>query len=277
MNISLNESATCEALPKVTVITVVLNAASVIERTLLSVIAQDYPNLEYLVIDGQSTDGTLSIIKKNSQRITRWQSEKDNGIYDAMNKAANLATGEWILFMNAGDTFVGSDVVSQAFLGCDLKECDVIYGDTIYAYSGYRVLVRPLGIVTLSNGTDFSHQSCFVKTALQQEYGFDLNEPIAADYDLFLRLHKAGKVFRKVDVVVSEFSLGGFSDRPATEALRLRHRIYTKYYSRSDMVLYVRLAKQLAKNMVKTFIPQKIWEQLKLKRARQNLLLENNG
>lgn len=277
MNNSLIESAMCEEIPKVTVITVVLNAAPVVERTLISVLAQDYPNLEYLVIDGQSTDGTLSIIEKYSHGITRWISEKDSGIWDAMNKAANLASGEWVIFMNAGDMFVASDVISRTFSGCKWAECDVIYGDGIYNYSEYRILERAPDIATLSDGAGFSHQSCFVKTALQKEYGFDLDEPIAADYDFFLRLHRAGKVFRRVDVVVSEFFFGGFSNRPAMEIIRMRHRIYTKYYSRSNVALYIKFIKQVIKSMAKTFIPKKIWEQVKLKLRRHNVLQENNG
>ena len=265
MNISLNESSTREALPKVTIITVVLNAASVVERTLISVLAQDYPNLEYLVVDGQSTDGTLSIIEKYSHGITRWISEKDSGIYDAMNKAANLASGEWVIFMNAGDLFVANDVISRAVSSCKWAECDVIYGDTIYTFNEYRILKRAPDIVTLSDGIGFSHQSCFVKTALQKEYGFDLNEHVAADYDLFLRLHKAGKVFRRVDVVMSAFFFGGFSNRPRMEVILMRHRIYTKYYSRSKVALYIVLIKQVIKSMVRSVIPKKTWEQMKLK------------
>lgn len=265
MNNSLNESAMCEEKPKITVITVVLNAASVVERTLISVLAQDYPNLEYLVIDGQSTDGTLGIIEKYSHGITRWISEKDSGIWEAMNKAANLASGEWLIFMNAGDLFVANDVISRAFSASMWAGCDVLYGDTIFAYSENRISVRAPDIATLSDGLGFSPQSCFVKTALQKEYGFDLNEHVAADYDFFLRLHKAGKVFRRVDVVVSEFLFGGFSNRPRMEVIRMRHRIYTKYYSRSNFALYIMLIKQVIKSMARTVIPKKTWEQVKLK------------
>lgn len=264
MNISLNESPACEELPKVTVITVVLNAAPVVEKTLISVLAQDYPNLEYLVIDGQSTDGTLGIIEKYSHGITQCISEKDSGIWDAMNKAAKLASGEWLIFMNAGDLFVANDVISRAFSANAWVECDVLYGDTIFAYCENRISVRAPDIATLRDGVGFSHQSCFVKTALQKGYEFDLNEHVAADYDFFLRLYKAGKVFRRVDVVVSEFLFGGFSNRPPIEVIRMRHRIYNKYYSRSNVALYIKIIKQVIKSMVRSVIPKKMWEQVKL-------------
>lgn len=100
-------------LPRVSVITVCYNAVSAIQRTILSVLSQTYENIEYIIIDGKSTDGTLAIIKKYESRIAFWLSEPDNGIYDAMNKAIDKATGEWVLFMNADDEFVDNKVVER--------------------------------------------------------------------------------------------------------------------------------------------------------------------
>src|SRR5258707_957655 len=102
-------------LPKVTVVTVVLNAVDVLDRTVRSVVDQDYPDLEYVVVDGQSTDGTLTLLHDYRDRIHQFVSERDGGIYEAMNKGAALATGDWVLFMNAGDLFVEKDVVTRAF------------------------------------------------------------------------------------------------------------------------------------------------------------------
>lgn len=91
--------------PLISVVTVAYNAVTTIEKTILSVINQTYPNVEYIIIDGGSTDGTVEIIKKYANKLAYWVSEPDNGIYDAMNKGAKVATGEWINFMNCGDSF----------------------------------------------------------------------------------------------------------------------------------------------------------------------------
>ena len=97
----------------ISVVTVSYNAVSTIEQTILSVINQTYPNVEYIIIDGGSTDGTVDIIKKYADKIAYWVSEPDKGIYDAMNKGVVVATGEWINFMNAGDIFTDSDVIDK--------------------------------------------------------------------------------------------------------------------------------------------------------------------
>jgi glycosyltransferase involved in cell wall biosynthesis len=265
---AIAEMAT-DRLPKVTVITVVLNAAGVIERTLKSVLGQDYPNLEYIVVDGQSSDGTLQLIQPYRSQISILVSEKDGGIYQAMNKGAALASGDWILFMNAGDLFVENDVITRAFRACNSRECDVMYGDGIFSSDEYRVVERAPDIVTLTDGNGFSHQSTFVRADLQKKYGFDVSERIAADYDLFLRLYKANKVFKHVDVVISEFFIGGFScGLSEIETMRMRHRVYKKHLPRSDFLLYVKIGMLIFKNSVRAVLPNRLWQLFKRSRLR---------
>ncbi|MEO8937736.1 MAG: glycosyltransferase family 2 protein [Burkholderiaceae bacterium] len=258
--------------PKVTVITVVLNLVDLIERTLTGVIAQDYPNLEYIVVDGGSTDGTLDVIRRYESRMTRWVSGKDSGPYGAMNKGAALASGEWIIFMNGGDVFTGRDAISRAFALCDPAACDVIYGDGIFCGADYRFVEKAADQLTLHDGNGFSHQSAFVRVSLQREYGFDVTEKIAADYDLFLRLFKAGKVFRHVDVVVSEFFIGGLSSVSPSETIRLRHRVYKKHFPRSDVVLWTRLAALATKVAARSVVPTQLWDRVKRIRNRDKSL-----
>ena len=113
--------------PIITIVTVCLNNKDMLKKTVCSVKAQDYPHIDYLVIDGASTDGTRDFL--SNERILRWISEPDSGIYNAMNKGIRMAKGDWVIFMNAGDTFVTSDTISKIF--SQGQEADVIYGDVV--------------------------------------------------------------------------------------------------------------------------------------------------
>ena len=121
----------------ISVVTVCYNAVNDIEKTIMSVLGQTYKNIEYIIIDGGSIDGTIDIINKYKEHISLFVSEPDKGIYDAMNKGLMKANGQWINFMNAGDTFASNSVISNIF-GCnesDLIKYDVIYGDCIVCIS----------------------------------------------------------------------------------------------------------------------------------------------
>src|SRR5476651_1350657 len=114
--------------PKLSVITIVYNNVRDIERTMLSVLNQTFGNIEYIIIDGASTDGTLEVIKRYQNRIAKLISEKDEGIYDAMNKGLTIATGDYVLFMNSGDEFYATDTVEKVFASA--PGADIYYGET---------------------------------------------------------------------------------------------------------------------------------------------------
>ncbi|MFK2176742.1 glycosyltransferase [Bacteroides fragilis] len=126
--------------PKVSIITVVYNDVHNISRTVESIIGQSYSNLEYIVIDGDSVDGTKDVVKTYLSSIDVYISEDDNGIYDAMNKGVSLSSGDWILFMNSGDVFYNGDVVSNIFCASIPLASSLIYGDTIFRYDEKDVL-----------------------------------------------------------------------------------------------------------------------------------------
>ena len=112
---------------KISVVTVCFNSVSTLERTMLSVLNQTYPNIEYIIIDGGSTDGTVDIIKKYVDKLAYWVSEPDKGVYDAMNKGVLLATGDYTIFMNSGDRFYNNDVLAK-FSCVEFMDADLIYG-----------------------------------------------------------------------------------------------------------------------------------------------------
>ena len=171
--------------PKVTVITVVLNAIQEIGDTLESIVDQSYFNKELIVIDGGSTDGTIEVIKKFQHKIDLYITERDSGIYDAMNKGIRAASGEWICFMNAGDVFYASDTLDNIFIKTKL-EAEILLGDCIVDYKSFTKRVNVKEKKFLKYGMNFCHQSTFVKTELYRKKHFDLRFDVAADFNFFL-------------------------------------------------------------------------------------------
>lgn len=192
--------------PLVTIVTVCYNSVSSIEETIISVINQTYSNLEYIIIDGGSTDGTTDIIKKYSEYISIWVSEHDNGIYDAMNKAILLAKGKWINFMNSGDTFHHNDVIKEIFQKSNYNKVGVIYGITNLVYSDFTQLQYP-NELTRTNYMPFIHQSSFVDADLMRKYKFDLNLKICADRNLFYKLYSNKILFAYRDIIISNYEV----------------------------------------------------------------------
>ena len=190
--------------PKVTIVTVCYNAERDIEATLLSVTGQTYTNIEYLIIDGGSTDHTCDIIQKYSERTDYFISEPDRGVYDAMNKAVAIAKGEWILFMNSGDTFFSNDTVSVVFDRIVDDDTGVIFGDTVFAEGDKHTIIR-YGDMRTHSVMPSCHQSIFCRTCLLRKYPFNLKYKFASDYDLFYRLKCAGVRMLYIETVVAVY------------------------------------------------------------------------
>ena len=210
------------------IVTPSFNQACFIERTLQSVLNQQTGRVvEYIVIDGGSSDGTLEILQRYAGRI-RMVSEPDRGIYDAMNKGLAKATGEWVIFINAGDTFAEDDTVSKVFAN-DLDGYGVVYGDTLAAYSQGQVLKRAGHTRELGRGMIFFHQSAFVRTGLASELGFDLQYTLGADYDMILRLFTAGCAFHYLPIPVAVVDVTGVSNRRMVRSARDHFAIAAKY------------------------------------------------
>lgn len=204
---------------KVSVITVCYNAESVIKMTIDSVLAQSSLDFEYIIIDGASKDGTYDIVEKYQQsfydrgiRFTHI-SERDGGIYPAMNKAIQLCQGEWVIFMNAGDYFASASVLSDVFSSDIPTNASVIYGKVIKFSDTTSVVEEPNPLSTFTRSMAFCHQAAFVLHSDIKSKGFDTQFKIAADYDMFLGLYLAGKVFFHVNILIAHFSLDGVSSK----------------------------------------------------------------
>ncbi|MES2386540.1 MAG: glycosyltransferase family 2 protein [Bacteroidota bacterium] len=199
--------------PLVSIITVTYNAQKHLEQAMLSVLEQTYDNIEYIVIDGGSTDNTLDIIRKYEDRLALWRSEPDKGIYDAMNKGLAEARGTLIAFKNADDVFVPEALALavEAFLKTD---ADVIYGNTykLWSESPRRVslIISDHNKLNISSRVD--HRSTFFRTALHKKHPFDLRFGIVADYKVLLEIRRSGGKFVHVPHVFSLMRFGGHSD-----------------------------------------------------------------
>lgn len=191
-------------IPLITVITVVYNDEKNLEGTILSVINQSYSNIEYIIIDGASTDNTLEIIKKYENKITYWISEPDDGIYYAMNKGIDLATGEWINFMNSGDTFYNEDVIELIFKK-NFKD-DIIYGDTYMAYTVSFFIEKAKTLDSMLKRMPFGHQSVFIKTSLMKEKKYDVMFRSSSDYNFFYKSFKENKIFCYIPVIIAKYN-----------------------------------------------------------------------
>lgn len=178
--------------PKVSIITVTYNCESLVENTLISCINQTYENKEIIVIDGKSTDTTLSRVKKYENKLGVIVSEKDNGIFDAMNKGISLASGDWIIFMNSGDSFVSDTTLSELTELLQNSSCGVIYAPHILRYNLHEKLIDEIPFFDQNKkyrSMGFSHQSCLVRTSLASKYGFDSAYKLSADYKMIWSIY----------------------------------------------------------------------------------------
>ena len=174
--------------PLVSIVTVSYNAIATIEQTILSVINQSYTNIEYSIIDGGSTDGTIDIIKKYADKITYWISEPDGGIYHAMNKGINIATGEWIHFRNCGDYFFDSKAIEKMFSSAIDNEVMILHGDCRIIYSnGYKDKQPPILYRSYKKGMPIFHPSTFVRLEYHKKYPFNLKYKSSSDYEFIYK------------------------------------------------------------------------------------------
>ena len=198
--------------PVVSVITVVRNEAATLEATVKSVLAQSYPHVEYVVVDGASTDSTVEILRSYEDRIGQLVSEPDRGIAHALNKASALATGDLLLFMNAGDCFSDDHVLARAveLIPRDLDvRGSIIYGDAVYAHASGRTLLRTSHEELLDRNS-ICHQSVLIGADVQRANPYDERLAVYMDYDLWLRC--LGRYpFVKVPVTLGVFTSGGTS------------------------------------------------------------------
>jgi glycosyltransferase involved in cell wall biosynthesis len=196
--------------PKLSIITVNLNNAEGLRKTIESVVSQTFTNYEYIIIDGGSTDGSVEIIKLYADTITYWVSEPDKGIYNAMNKGIMVAKGEYCQFLNSGDWLVNENVLKEVF--ADFPDVDIVYGD-LETEKGITKYPEKLTLANFFYGS-LPHPSTFIKSELFQTYGhYNENNKIVSDWEFFILTLIINQCpYKRINHNISFFEAGGISD-----------------------------------------------------------------
>lgn len=236
-------------LPKISVITINLNNAEGLKKTIESVARQTYTPLEYIVIDGGSTDGSAELIKKCTTSISYSISEKDNGIYNAMNKGIRHATGEYIMFLNSGDVFSDNEIVSQ--LSSEANNKDIVYGDLLFLSKSDKRVVRYPGNLNfnffVTDHNSLPHCGTLIRKSLFNLVGLYNEElTIVSDWEFFLlAINRYNVSYKHVPIIAVDFNLDGISSQSSSFQIVSKERslVLEKYFPTfiNDYVLLQKL------------------------------------
>ncbi len=227
-----------------TVITVTYNAEKTLMRTLKSVQEQNYLHIEHIIVDGKSTDGTVQLIREHTTKQTKWISEKDNGIYDAMNKATAMATGTYVCYLNAGDTFYDKQSVEKIIATAQqYHHPDILYGETVVVNNDGRFLhnrrlkaPEKLHWQSFKQGMLVSHQAFIARRSIFEPY--DLTYRFSADIDWCIRLIKKSQSIVNTHQVMIKYLNEGITTSNRRASLKERYKIMTKHYGAISTLLH---------------------------------------
>jgi len=213
---------------KISIITVVWNNKETIKDAIDSVLSQTYENIEYIVVDGNSSDGTVEIVQGYGDKISTFVSEKDKGIYDGLNKGISLATGELIAFIHSDDLYASRSVIEDVMKQFELDaSLDGVYGDLIYTHKHDTSKVlrywksKDFDSSLLKQGWMPAHPTFVLKKEVYDKYGnFDLDFKIAGDYDFMLRVLSAGIKVKYIPQVLYKMRVGGESNKSLNNIIR---------------------------------------------------------
>lgn len=244
---------------KISIVTVVFNSVQNLEKTILSVINQTYDQIEYIIIDGVSTDGTVDIITKYSNKITHWISEPDNGLYDAMNKGIKLVTGNYVLFLNSNDTLYTIDTIKEvaSLITKDLNNNPtVVYGNVVCQLDYGKVLKKPQNLDMIKKKMIFSHQATFILKEVLLKNPFDINYKFIADYHQLQTLYLSNYKFRYLDYPISLVTMEEgltYSNfiQSINEHFDLLHNIYNKrnLFEKYKLIILLAFTRGLKKHL----------------------------
>ena len=237
---------------KITILTATLNSEKTLEQTISSVVAQDYKDIEYIIIDGNSTDNTIKIIKKYERYGVKWISEPDDGLYDALNKGIEMATGDYFMVLGSDDSLYSKDSISKVVANLE-PDTDVLSATVIVVDDKSKKCYKLYNHHASDNkkffGEMIPHQGMIVKTSFGKKYQFDKKYKIAADFKFFLQCYYCDNIkFKFIDEPVTFYSSNGLS---ANEELRCveYNSIYNElglpFHAPADSRLWMRWLKKI--------------------------------
>ena len=221
----------------ISVITVVKNSVHLIEQTLLSIFEQSYRHINLIIIDGNSNDGTVDIIENYKDQISSFISEKDNGIFDAMNKGVSYCSGGWVCFLNAGDAFVDKKSLENLTDNWDRKSKIILSNTRILDDNGALESTYKADINKIKFNTPAFHQSQIVRSELLKSRPYDCYYNLTADYDFILYHHLTGELIQHIDCETINFLGGGISSKYRSKAMVQSLAIMAKYSVSFDEIM----------------------------------------
>ena len=261
-------------MPDLSIITINYNNLEGLRSTIDSVMNQHFRDVEYIMIDGGSTDGSRELIETNAQQFSYWISEKDGGIYDALNKGIEQAKGKYCMFLNSGDFLLRNDVLDNAFAIIRQQELDVYYGDIELMFAdGQKTIQHHAPVLDLHflEKRTLNHQASFIKRTLFEELGqYNTGYSLAADYAFYLEAFLKGKQFCYINDVMVHYKRDGISSTNMSAYLQQMNTIWNKLvplpvqqlleenkkHRHNDKKVLVRFGKQL----------DRIYQSLKIKK-----------
>ena len=264
---------------KISIITICYNCKNVIEKTILSVVRQTYTNIEYIIIDGASTDGTVDVINKYADKINYFVSEPDKGIYDAMNKGLNAATGDWVIFMNAGDSFYNNTVIEH-FVPQIEKDTVIAHGDIMVIGKHFKYHRKPTPIEQMKERMAVRHQATFTRLSYHKIHPFDTSYRSSGDYVFFYNAYFDDKVkFQYIPLCVANFDNTGTSNVNFKRSFRENRRIWNKendciFIIKQEITLAVWQLKRWVRNHIMSNERRMVHEKIRV--AKQGKVYELN-
>lgn len=248
---------TCSQMPLLSIITINFNQADGLKKTICSVVDQSNSEYEFIIVDALSSDGSVSVIEGNKNSIHVCISEKDEGIYDGMNKGVAAASGDWIVFMNSGDFFPEKTTLESINKILKKTACDAVYGSSKVVYPGFS-RIQKAERPGYWRSMPFVHQSFYCKRSLLSEHPFQLQYKVCADYDFYRWLIAQGKKLEVVDQTLSVVSSGGKSDKSRTKATMEKlniSRSYSQNPGKESVYFYWEFLKNGVIGLSKTIMP----------------------